>query len=69
MIISLKVLGFDENVTGMKYGQKSTKFCMNLEKKRGNQNQIYKLIIDEKEIDGNNRLHISKTDLSEKVVD
>ena len=26
---------------------------MNLEKKRGNQNQIRKLIIDKKEIDGN----------------
>ena len=27
-------------------------FFLNLEKKRGNQNQIRKLIIDEKEIDG-----------------
>ena len=34
------------------YGKKSTKFFLNLEKKRGNQNQIRKLIIDEKEIDG-----------------
>ena len=32
--------------------EKSTKFFLNLEKKRGNQNQIRKLIIDEKEIDG-----------------
>ena len=47
MIISLKVLlGFDQNMTGM------NKFFLNLEKKRGNQNQIRKLIIDEKEIDG-----------------
>ena len=35
-----------------KQGEKSTKFLLNLEKKRGNQNQIRKLIIDEKEIDG-----------------
>ena len=34
------------------HGEKSTKFFLNLEKKRGNQNQICKLIIDEKEIDG-----------------
>ena len=34
------------------HGEKSTKFYLNLEKKRGNQNQICKLIIDEKEIDG-----------------
>ena len=34
------------------HGEKSTKFFLNLEKKRGNQNQIRKLIIDEKEIDG-----------------
>ena len=34
------------------HGEKSTKFFLNLEKKRGNQNQIHKLTIDEKEIDG-----------------
>ena len=34
------------------HGEKSTKFFLNLAKKRGNQNQICKLIIDEKEIDG-----------------
>ena len=33
------------------HGEKSTKFFLNLEKKRGNQNQIRKLIFDEKEID------------------
>ena len=33
------------------HGEKSTKCFLNLEKKRGNQNQICKLIIDEKEID------------------
>ena len=34
------------------HGEKSTKFFFNLEKKHDNQNQISKLIIDEKEIDG-----------------
>ena len=34
------------------HGEKSTKFFLNLEKKCGNQNQICKLIIDEKERDG-----------------
>ena len=34
------------------HGEKSTKFFLNLGKKRGNQDQIRKLIIDEKEIDG-----------------
>ena len=33
------------------HGEKSIKFFLNLEKKRGNQNQISKLIIDEREID------------------
>ena len=33
------------------HGEKSTKCFLNLEKKRGNQNQIRKLTIDEKEID------------------
>ena len=32
-------------------GEKSTKFFLNLEEKRGNENQIRKLIFDEKEID------------------
>ena len=32
------------------HGKKSTKYFLNLEKNRGNQNQIRKLIIDEKEI-------------------
>ena len=35
------------------HGEKSTKFVLNLEKKSGNQNHIRKLIIDEKQIDGN----------------
>ena len=35
------------------HGEKSTKFFLNLEKKSGNQNHIRKLIIDEKQIDGN----------------
>ena len=34
------------------HGEKSTKFFLNLEKKCGNQTQIRKLIIDEKETDG-----------------
>ena len=34
------------------HGEKSTKFFFNLENKDGNQNQILKFIIDEKEIDG-----------------
>ena len=34
------------------HGEKSRTFFLNLEKKRGNQNQIRKLIIEEKEIDG-----------------
>ena len=34
------------------HGEKFTKFFLNLEKKRSNQNQIRKLITDEKEIDG-----------------
>ena len=33
------------------HGKKSTKFFLNLRKKRGNQNQIHKLIFDEKETD------------------
>ena len=33
------------------HGEKSTKFFLNLEKKRGNQNQICKLIFKEKDID------------------
>ena len=47
----LKVLGFDQ-CDWYQHGEKSTKCFLNLEKKRGNQNQIRKLIIDEKEIDG-----------------
>ena len=30
------------------HGEKSTKYFLNLEKNRGNQNQIRKLVIDEK---------------------
>ena len=33
------------------HGEKSTRFFLNLEKKRGNQNQIRKFIFEEKEID------------------
>ena len=51
VIILLKVLGFDQ-CDWYQHGEKSTKCFLNLEKKRGNQNQIRKLIIDEKEIDG-----------------
>ena len=51
VIILLKVLGFDQ-CDWYQHGEKSTKCFLNLEKKRGNQNQICKLIIDEKEIDG-----------------
>ena len=51
MIKSLKVLGFDQNVTGMDTAKILQNFFLNLEKKRGNQNHIHKLIIDEKEID------------------
>ena len=52
MIISLKVLEFDQNVTGMNTVESPQSFFVNLEKKRGNQNQIRKHIFDEKEIDG-----------------
>ena len=38
------------------HGEKSTKFFLNLEKKRGNENQICKLIFDEKEIDGDEEM-------------
>ena len=37
-------------------GEKSTKFFLNLEEKRGNQNQIRKLIFDKKEIDGDKEM-------------
>ena len=39
---------------------------MNLEKKRGNQNQIRKLIIDEKEIDGDVEILKKKSEVSMK---
>ena len=37
-------------------GEKSTKFFLNLDEKRGNQNQIRKLIFDKKEIDGDAKI-------------
>ena len=46
MIISLKVLGFDQNTAGMNFF--GEKFFLNLEKKHGHQNWIHKLIFDEK---------------------
>ena len=55
------------------HGEKPTKFFLNLEKKCGNENQIRKLIIDEKEIDGDVEIskkskvsmkHFSKVSLS-----
>ena len=51
MIISLKVLGFDQSVTGTNPAKSPQSFFWFL--KHGNQNQIRKLIIDEKEIDDN----------------
>ena len=42
----------NETVTFFSKKLQTPKFFLNLEKKRGNQNQIRKLIIDEKEIDG-----------------
>ena len=48
------------------HGEKSTKIFLNLEKKRGNQNQIRKLIIDEKEIDGDVEIFLKKSEISMK---
>ena len=48
------------------HGEKSSKFFLNLEKKRGNQNQIRKLIIDEKEIDGDVEILKKKSEVSMK---
>ena len=45
----MKVLGFNQNAIGMNRW-KVHKVFLNLEKKRGNQNQIGKVIFDEKEI-------------------
>ena len=42
----------NDTVTFFSKKLQTPKFFLNLEKKRGNQNQIRKLIIDEKEIDG-----------------
>ena len=42
----------NETVTFFSKKLQTPRFFLNLEKKRGNQNQIRKLIIDEKEIDG-----------------
>ena len=73
MIISLKLLGFDQSVTGTNPAKSPQSFFWFLE--HGNQNQIRKLIIDEKEIDDNVELlkkkkskvsmkHLSKVSLS-----
>ena len=48
MIILLRVLGLDQNTSGIRV---VNKVFSNLDKKNGNQNQIWKLIFDEKEID------------------
>ena len=48
MIISLKVLRFDQNVTGINTAKSLQSFFLIFEKKRGDQNQIRQLIIDEK---------------------
>ena len=61
----LKVLGFDQ-CDWYQHGEKSTKCFLNLEKKRGNQNQIRKLIIDEKEIDGDVEILKKKSEVSMK---
>ena len=45
------------------HSEKSTKFSLNLEKKGGNQNQIRKLIFDEKEIDDDVEI-LNKTESS-----
>ena len=42
---------------------------MNLEKKRGNQNQIRKLIIDEKEIDGDVEILKKKIEIEKFLCD
>ena len=51
MIISLNVLGFDQDVTGMNTA-KSPQSSFWIFLKCRNQNQICKLIIDEKQLDG-----------------
>ena len=38
------------------HGEKSTKFFLNLEKKRGNENQICKPTFDQEEIDGDEEI-------------
>ena len=57
------------------HDKKSTKFYLILEKKHGNQNQIRKLLFDDKEIDGDVEIiksskvsmkHFSKVSLSKK---
>ena len=65
VIILLKVLGFDQ-CDWYQHSEKSTKCFLNLEKKRGNQNQIRKLIIDEKEIDGDVEILKKKSEVSMK---
>ena len=46
MIISLRVLGFDQNTIGINTVKSQQSFFLNLDKKHGNQNQIHKLIFD-----------------------
>ena len=68
VIILLKVLGFDQ-CDWYQHGEKSTKCFLNLEKKRGNQNQICKLIIDEKEIDGDVEILKKKIEIEKFLCD
>ena len=52
MIISLKLLGFDQNAIGMKIHKvKRPQLFFNLEKKHCNPSEIRKLIIEKKETD------------------
>ena len=46
------------------HGEKSTIFFLNLEKKRGNQNQILKLIFDENKIDDEVEIYQSSKSVS-----
>ena len=45
-----KLFVLEANANGMKIKKKSTKFFLNLEKQRGAQNTIKKLIVDDKEM-------------------
>ena len=52
MIISLKLLGFDQNAIGMKIHKvRSPQLFFNLEKKHCNTSETHKLTIEQKETD------------------